>query len=60
MLVYARHFQHVLKLLLQNRFAQYFACMIWEAYYAINSDAPYALFVALVALICAIGIENEI
>ena len=49
MLVYARHFQHVLKLLLQNQFTQYFACMSVEALYAINSEASYALVVVLVA-----------
>ena len=49
MLVYARHFQHVLKLLLQNQFTQYFECMIVGALHAINSEAPYALVVVLVA-----------
>ena len=60
MLVYARHFQHVLKLLLQNRFAQYFVCTILKAQYAINSDAPYPLVVALVVTICAIVTEMNI
>ena len=36
------------KLLLHNQFTQYFACMNTGALYAINSEALYALVVALV------------